>query len=720
MKKRKIVVIFIYQIVSLLTIISISCYIIHNKVTNKLSSDIEESHSSSPKFDLYDRYKEDQKCYRIFFGFKEYTVQGEQIGCTGRYGCETKIYSYHTYIKYFYIWKHTIFYYPEPYFNYTKLLNNYSVPRGEKCREGYKQCGILDSVGNILCLEEEQKCSINDMIMVKNGEFPESFMKYKNVTKLPIGDEDVLYYTNEAIDKEIIVSLEVKKKEPKDKFYTLLDTISKYDFAVQNGVKKESKKNKKKIKGSLYLYYRTYIGYDKNCINSKFFWENNTKIFSKSKIVRRLIIVILSFGLFFIYYTSFIFYEFDSLKDTLVFYIVLYSFLFFFALPSYLLLKEVKNDIISCSDEYYDELIHNLNNKKKTNEILAFVILILVSLMISVGLLIIVYKKLKKCIKIWIENKKSEERAKKNNEKNTKKVDTVIPENPTIQELGKIEIIKRLSQESPILSVIILNHGCLLLLTQKKLITYDESFNIQSFIEEKDEMISVCQLEDDHLVTSHTNNVLKIRTLSNYSIKTFRIENNITQLLSLNKNCFASTSGNQIVSIHIFSSSKVLTQTKIKLKDNVSTIAYSKEQKLLYVISNNEIISVYNTKNWTCVLSYVSVYKICFFHCFDSNLLIFGDTNEYKIINVKTKTIITKLQKIETNCIINLTKDIFLIGTNTGLRLIDLKNYEYSVIKNCFYNIVSVQKIKGNLIMAYSEKTLLIMKYITKKKSKCC
>ena len=34
------------------------------------------------------------------------------------------------------------------------------------------------------------------------------------------------------------------------------------------------------------------------------------------------------------------------------------------------------------------------------------------------------------------------------------------------------------------------------------------------------------------------------------------------------------------------------------------------------------------------------------------------------------------------------------------------------MIKNCFYNIVSVQKIKGNLIMAYSEKTLIIMKYI--------
>ena len=677
--------VYLYQIISLLVIISITSYIIHNKVTDKLSSEIEGDHSSSPIFDLYDGNKDDENCkYYLVLGYIEHEVVGEEI--------------YYTYIEYLYQWKHTSFCYPESVYNYTELLNNYSVQQGEKCREGYKQCGILDSVGNILCLEEEQKCPINDMIIVKTGEVPEAFMKYKNVTKLPIGDEDVLYYTNEAIDKEIIVSLKVKKKEPKDKFYTFLDSMSKYEFAVQNGVKKESKKNKKKIKGNLYLYYRTYIGYDKNCINSKLFWENNTKIFSKSTIARRLIIVILSFSLLFLYaYTER--YTFDHLKFILVFYIILLLFFLCFALPSYLLLRNVNNDIKSCSDEYYDELIHNLNNKKKTNEILVLVIIIIISLMILVTLLILIHKKIKKCIKKI--------------EKNDKEQKVTFSENvPTIRDLGKIEIIKRLSHETQILSVIILNHGCLLLLTPKTLIIYDESFNIQKFIEDKDEMISVCQLEDDHLVTSHTNNILKIRTLSNYSIKRCIIENTITKLVSLPNNRFASNSGNQIVSIQTLSSSKLLTQTKIKLKGKVSTMTHCKEQKLFIVISKNEIINVYNTNNFTCVLTYINVYKINFFHCFNNNLLIIGDKNEYKVINIITKTCKRIEQIIETNCIINLTKDIYLIGEKLGLQLINLKNNEHSVIGNCYYKIDCLQKIKENLIMAYSEKTLIIMKYI--------
>ena len=63
---------------------------------------------------------------------------------------------------------------------------------------------------------------------------------------------------------------------------------------------------------------------------------------------------------------------------------------------------------------------------------------------------------------------------------------------------------------------------------------------------------------------------------------------------------------------------------------------------------------------------------------------------------------------------------LLLIGENEGLQLIDLNNKKHSVVFNSYNKIECLHKIKGNLIMAYSEKTLLIMKYITKKKSKCC
>ena len=106
------------------------------------------------------------------------------------------------------------------------------------------------------------------------------------------------------------------------------------------------------------------------------------------------------------------------------------------------------------------------------------------------------------------------------------------------------------------------------------------------------------------------------------------------------------------------------------------------------------------------------MYKINFFHCFNNNLLIICDKNEYKVINITTKTCKRIEQIIETNCIINLTKDIYLIGEKVGLQLINLKNNEHSVIGNCSYKIDCLQKIKENLIMAHSEKTLIIMKYI--------
>ena len=103
--------VYLYQIISLLVIISITSYIIHNKVTDKLSSEIEGDHSSSPIFDLYDGNKDDENCkYYLVLGYIEHEVVGEEI--------------YYTYIEYLYQWKHTSFCYPESVYNYTELLNN--------------------------------------------------------------------------------------------------------------------------------------------------------------------------------------------------------------------------------------------------------------------------------------------------------------------------------------------------------------------------------------------------------------------------------------------------------------------------------------------------------------------------------------------------------------------------------------------------------------------
>ena len=47
-----------------------------------------------------------------------------------------------------------------PQLTYSDYLKN-SVNKNENCKEGFKQCGILDSFNNKLCLPIKKKCPIN-------------------------------------------------------------------------------------------------------------------------------------------------------------------------------------------------------------------------------------------------------------------------------------------------------------------------------------------------------------------------------------------------------------------------------------------------------------------------------------------------------------------------------------------------------------------------------
>ena len=45
---------------------------------------------------------------------------------------------------------------------YHRLLN---LIIDGKCKEGYKKCGILDTIGNILCIDNNFDCPINKLIV---------------------------------------------------------------------------------------------------------------------------------------------------------------------------------------------------------------------------------------------------------------------------------------------------------------------------------------------------------------------------------------------------------------------------------------------------------------------------------------------------------------------------------------------------------------------------
>ena len=179
------------------------------------------------------------------------------------------------------------------------LFNN-TVPFGEECPAGKKKCGLLDTMNNVLCLDEKEQCPINLMLFSNSPEKPEEY----NYTfgKIALNDMTYLHYTNQAVDKHIITShftLSDDKVCAKPEnynspyvhsvldnykygcteingtlfhpFYEKLDTVLKYNLYEENGI--ISKVSSVKGYPISYfktqytsLYYSPFIGYDKKCL----------------------------------------------------------------------------------------------------------------------------------------------------------------------------------------------------------------------------------------------------------------------------------------------------------------------------------------------------------------------------------------------------------------------------------------------------------------------
>ena len=77
--------------------------------------------------------------------------------------------------------------------NYESLLKH----SRKTCEANYKKCGILDTMGNLMCIPEEDTCPINDIIVDLASNYNNylsqgyQFTHLKNLT-----EEYALYYTN--------------------------------------------------------------------------------------------------------------------------------------------------------------------------------------------------------------------------------------------------------------------------------------------------------------------------------------------------------------------------------------------------------------------------------------------------------------------------------------------------------------------------------------------
>ena len=88
-----------------------------------------------------------------------------------------------------------IFYAYKAKYNYDYLLKH----SGSSCEEHYKKCGILDTMGNIMCIPETDECPINDVID------EETYNKTNNPEEyIKSGD---LYYSNKKTENSIITKV---------------------------------------------------------------------------------------------------------------------------------------------------------------------------------------------------------------------------------------------------------------------------------------------------------------------------------------------------------------------------------------------------------------------------------------------------------------------------------------------------------------------------------
>ena len=295
---EKMEVIFLGSSVIHLLNIALLSVVIHFKIRNFISNDIEDNHYYSILLSLSETPSEST----IPFNYGPYAysskINGTYENLDGMLGAQ-----FDTDQMSIFVWKGKNLYTNKNEMSYLSLLNN-SVPKGDQCKDGYKQCVILDTVGNILCFPYDSECPINDIFMTNSLSIPNQFKEY-NHNSIQINENTVLHYTNEAINKPIIVDFRLSKKMPclknnyndcdtnkGDRRFKVLDKMNLYTFYEINDLfsydKKVDRADNKLKKKDVYLYYREYIGYDKKCIENdkRFFMKSD--FFNKTRIVRGL------------------------------------------------------------------------------------------------------------------------------------------------------------------------------------------------------------------------------------------------------------------------------------------------------------------------------------------------------------------------------------------------------------------------------------------------
>ena len=97
--------------------------------------------------------------------------------------------------------------------NYESLLKN----SYKNCEEkNLKKCGILDTLGNIMCIPEGEECPINELVIDDRSKIDEyKNNNYKVGYLNDVNQNNYIYYRNDQIDKEIIAKIKASNETPR-------------------------------------------------------------------------------------------------------------------------------------------------------------------------------------------------------------------------------------------------------------------------------------------------------------------------------------------------------------------------------------------------------------------------------------------------------------------------------------------------------------------------
>ncbi len=99
-------------------------------------------------------------------------------------------------------------------YSYKNLLNLVRNKNG--CISGYRPCGILDTYGNVLCIDEFLDCPINRLKVDHINKIDQySSHNYNYVSLSNINDGNVLFYSNNYEEGKIVTIIIKTKDEPK-------------------------------------------------------------------------------------------------------------------------------------------------------------------------------------------------------------------------------------------------------------------------------------------------------------------------------------------------------------------------------------------------------------------------------------------------------------------------------------------------------------------------